>query len=153
MITSISIGTQILNAAGILILFLLWWPFRSTDALRSLPWFLGAIALSWIVSLLCQSAVSQYKEAINTHELSATTVANFAIGTIFLGAIWKFLCYLLLSANAAFLMSRIGFSSRIIDNLKRIYDFHIPLGVALILTSIVSGGLLWILVNVSLWMK
>ncbi|PTX96760.1 hypothetical protein DB345_06145 [Spartobacteria bacterium LR76] len=153
MLKPIYIGAQLLNIVGVAILFLLWWPLRRSNALRSLPWFLGGLAMSWIVSLLTQPAVSQYKEAINAHELSSVTVANFFLGTIILGSTWKFLCYLLLSANAAFLLDRIGFSSPIITGLKRLYDFHIPLGAALLAASAVSSGLLWILVNFSLWMK
>ncbi|MBN8711927.1 MAG: hypothetical protein BGO12_19270 [Verrucomicrobia bacterium 61-8] len=146
-------GSMLLNTAGMVILFLLWWPLRGTTALRSIPWFLGALALSWAASALSEPVVTQYKAAINAGHLSAVTVANFALATIIIGSVWKFLCYLLLSANAAFLLDRIGYSSQIITILKRLYDFHILIGCCLIATGAVSGSLLWIMINFSLWVK
>ncbi len=142
MLAFLALLTSALSVAGLVTLFFLWWPFRKTNAVRCLPWFMAAQVLLWICGRLSEGAVAEKMQMFQSDYASKGELTLYVVtATMVLSALWNFLGWLLLLANAAFVLHRLGFASGVIHGLKRVYDFTVPLGIVYLITTVLCSGL------------
>ena len=146
MVIFVALLTSVLNGAGFVLLFCLWCSFWKTGAVRSLPWILAAMVFLWLAKKTSPGEVLEGIKLLQSGAFSTGEMFLYLMSvTMGMAALGQFLGWLLLLANAAFLLDRAGYSSRVVRGLKRVYDFTTPLGIVYLATTVLTSGLGWMM--------
>lgn len=137
--------SYLLTAISAVLLILVWWPLRKTDALRSLPWIFGMTAISMISGAIFRLFLPGPKSGQILLPETAELITSLSTAAILIGSCKTFLCALLLIINATALLDRAGYTSTLIKGLGNLYPKTRSFGIALLVVTLISSTLFPIL--------